>query len=120
MKHRSNWIKFIHVTGIIALILGIIDPLEGSVVVALGSGLVALSTSLRKDRHHKLFFICFLMIAVGVALLFYFSSLGGFGGRSSLSWWWAALLIPYPAGWLITMGLLILGSGRAPHRVANT
>lgn len=108
MKKKINWPRVIYIAGVVALIAGSIDPLEGSVVIAAGSGLLALSTWLSHDRHWKYFFISMLMIAVGVFFLFYFSSLGGFGGESTLSWWWGTLILPYPIGWLWAIILLIV------------
>jgi ABC-type multidrug transport system permease subunit len=52
------------------------------------------------------------MITVGVIFLFYLSSLGGFGGNSSLSWWWGLLILPYPIGWLMDVIMLIIRAYR--------
>jgi hypothetical protein len=60
------------------------------------------------DRHRQVFLASFIMVAFGVFFLFYFSSLGGFGASSKLSWWWSALLIPYPVGWLLAVVLIII------------
>ena len=108
MKQKIRWIKVLYIIGIVAMIIGALDPLEGSVVILAGSAFISLSTFLSKDRHRKIFLISFLMIVIGVILLFYLSSLGGFGGKSSLSWWWGLLILPYPIGWLLTMTLLII------------
>ena len=103
-----KWIRITYIIGIIALIAGAIDPLEGSVIIVGGSALIALSTQLTHDRHRRIFLITSVMITMGVCFMFYFSSLGGFGGTSTLSWWWATLIIPYPIGWLINIILLIV------------
>ena len=103
-----KWIRITYIIGIIALIAGAIDPLEGSVIIAVGSALIALSTHLAHDRNRRIFLITSIMIITGVCFMFYFSSLGGFGGASTLSWWWCLLILPYPIGWLITVILLII------------
>ena len=108
MKEKTNWKKLAFITGVVALVAGAFDPLEGSVVILIGSALLAVSTWLTKDRHHKLFLTSFIMILIGVCFLFYLSSLGGFGGQSTLSWWWGTLILPYPIGWLIAIVLLII------------
>lgn len=108
MKTKSKWGRIIYIVGIIALIIGIADPLEGSVVIAVGSLLVAISTSLTRDRHRKIFLISMVLILTGVFSLFYLSSRGGFGGSSELSWWWGLLIAPYPAGWLVAIVTLII------------
>ena len=90
-----------------AVIVGAIDPLEGSVIIGIGSALLALSTHLTKDRYRRIFLAAFIMIVFGVSFMFYFSSLGGFGRTASLSWWWGTLILPYPIGWLAIIILLI-------------
>ena len=96
------------VSGVVAIIVGAIDPLEGSVIIVAGSALLALSTYLTHDRHHKIFLASLIMIALGVGYMFYTSSLGGFGGPDNLSFWWALPILPYPIGWLISIILLIV------------
>lgn len=117
MKNQINWIRIIYITGIAALIIGALDPMEGSVVIAAGSLLIAVTTYLKRDPHWKIFGIAFIMIVIGVFFLFYLSSLGGFGGNSGLSWWWGILVLPYPVGWLMAIILLIT---RAFKKKAHT
>jgi len=107
MKNKVKWTSIIHIIGVIALIIGVVDPLEGSVVIMFGSALLALSAYVTSDRHSKIFTVSLIMIVVGVAFLFYFSSLGGFGGTSTLSWWWGLLILPFPIGWLTIIIVLI-------------
>jgi hypothetical protein len=116
MKKKTNWTRIIYIIGVIALIIGVLDPLEGSVVIAAGSVLIALSTFLLHDRHWKIFLASLLMIGFGIFFLFYFSSLGGFGGKSTLSWWWGILILPYPIGWLISIILLIVRAVKKPKQ----
>lgn len=105
---KIKWTRVIYITGVVALIIGLIDPLEGSIVIAAGSVLIALATWLAHDRHRKLFLLSTILIAIGVAFMFYLSSLGGFGGSSKLSWWWGLLVLPYPIGWIMAIVLLIV------------
>ena len=93
--------RYLFVTGIIMLVIGAIDPLEGSILIMIGSLLLAWSAYKRRDSQWKFFMITFLLITIGVGFLFFFSWLGGFGGNSALSWWWALLILPYPIGWLM-------------------
>lgn len=108
MNEKMKWTRIIYIIGIISLVAGAVEPLEGSVLVALGSALIALSTHLTNDRNRRIFLTTFIMIIAGVGFMFYFSSLGGFGGESKLSWWWGILILPYPIGWLINIILLIM------------
>jgi hypothetical protein len=116
MEKNKKWTRVVWIIGIVALIIGSIDPLEGSVVIAAGSGLMALAAFYKDDRHWKIFLATFIMIVIGVVLLFAISSFGGFGGNSSLSWWWGLLIVPYPVGWLTNIILLIIRAVKKPAK----
>ncbi|NVO19504.1 MAG: hypothetical protein HXX13_07375 [Bacteroidetes bacterium] len=116
MKKRLEWKGVVHILGVVLIVIGTVDPLEGSVLIAAGSGLLALTTWLRRDRNWKLFLLAFIMIVEGVSAMFYFSDLGGFGGKSSLSWWWSSLIVPYPIGWILVITLLILRAVRKRNK----
>jgi len=116
MKKKTKWVHIIYIIGVIALVIGILDPLEGSVVIVAGSILVALSTTLTHDRYRKIFLASLIMIVFGVFFLFYFSSLGGFGGKSTLSWWWGTLTLPYPFGWIMSIVTLIIRAVKKPKQ----
>jgi hypothetical protein len=107
MNSNTNmiWSRVLKVVGIIAMVLGSLDPMEGSVLILPGSGLVALGVYLgRKDRPIILYWTSvFILIAVGVGALFALSAAGGIGGRSGHSMWWGLLILPYPAGWLMAL-----------------
>ena len=116
MKTKAKWAYIVYIIGVIALILGAIDPLEGSIVITAGSVLIALSTCITHDRHWKIFMASLIMIVIGVFFLFYFSSLGGFGGTSTLSWWWGTLILSYPLGWLMSIITLIVRAVNKPKQ----
>ncbi len=107
MKNKTNWIRIFYIAGIVLLIIGVVDPLEGSVVILAGSLLIALTTYLAQKKYWEIFLLSFILITAGVFFMFYFSSLGGFGEKSMLSWWWGLLILPYPIGWIITILTLI-------------
>lgn len=119
MKEKPKWVRIIYTIGVIALLIGVFDPLEGSVVIAAGSAFIALSTYQTKDWHWRIFLTSLIMIVIGVFFLFYFSSLGGFGGKSTLSWWWGTLILPYPLGWLMSIITLIIRATNKSKREAN-
>jgi hypothetical protein len=108
MHLNSQWTRFVYILGIVSLLIGVIDPMEGSVLVLAGSAAITFSTFLNKDAYFKIFLVSFIMIAFGVFFLFYLSSIGGFAGGSSLSWWMGLLILPYPVGWLLTITMIIL------------
>jgi hypothetical protein len=98
-------LKSIYITGILFLILGALDPMELSVIIATGALLTSLAAYLRLDPQKKLFYITSSMIIFGVTMLWIVSSMGGFNPQKE--WWWLVILAPYPLGWLIQVGLLI-------------
>jgi len=93
------------------MLVGTLDPLEGSVLILLGSGLVALGMFLGpKERRTILYWTwVFLLIAVGVGAMFALSAIGGIGGKSGHSMWWGVLMLPYPAGWLMALAGGVVG-----------
>jgi hypothetical protein len=103
------------------MVFGVLDPMEGSVVILVGSGLVALGTWL--GHHDKALATyrtwLFGIIAFGVIALFVLSAMGGFGGETGRSLWWGLVLLPYPVGWLLSMANLIVRLiDRVRHRHA--
>jgi lipopolysaccharide export LptBFGC system permease protein LptF len=108
MNKKIDLNRIDYITGIVAILLGTIDPLEGSVLIVAGTALITFSLFRKKDKHFKIFLTALFMIIIGVFFLFYLSSLGGIGGNSDLSWWWGLLIIPYPLGWILSITMLIL------------
>ena len=101
-------LQVVYRTGIVMLLLGILDPLEGSVVIVVGSSLVAIAAwNLHKPYRYWLL-VAWLMVVSGVAYLFFISSLGGFLGNTGRSWVWGLPILPYPLGWLLSVVVLIL------------
>jgi len=103
MPTRRRWSRILVVVGLVAALLGAIDPLEGSLVILPGTGLVAFAAWLGNSRHRRLLYWSFALVAVGVGVLFGLSAVGGVGGSTGRSMWWAILLLPYPAGWVMTV-----------------
>jgi hypothetical protein len=91
------------------MVVGALDPLEGSVIILAGSGLLALGTWLGQQEKGLVVYRAWLfgMIAFGVIALFALSAAGGFGGKSGRSMWWGLVLLPYPVGWLLGIANLI-------------
>lgn len=116
MKKTVNWPRFIFHIGVVTLLLGALDPLEGSIIVILGSFLLAFATYKTQDRHRTYFLTISLLIFSGVVAMVILSILGGFGGTSMLSWWWSLFILPYPIGWLWAVSLLIIRKIRKTHR----
>jgi hypothetical protein len=98
------WSRLLVIVGLVAMVMGAIDPLEGSLVILPGTALVALGARVGKSRHRALVRWALVLVAVGVGALWWLSALGGFGPSSGRSYWWALVLLPYPVGWI--MGLV--------------
>lgn len=106
---KSWWSRLLSAVGAFAFVFGAVDPLEGSVVILGGSVLLLAGEILRvgERRRLALWTSVFVLTAVGVAMMFFLSSLGGLGGDRGKSWWWGLLILPYPAGWLLGVGALV-------------
>jgi NO-binding membrane sensor protein with MHYT domain len=85
------------------LLLGALDPMEGSVVIAVGAVLAAWVAARAASRQRRLLLRAAVLVVVGVAALFGMSALGGIGGDSGRSYWWALLFLPYPVGWTMAL-----------------
>jgi len=48
MKKKINWVRITYLIGVVALIAGALDPLEGSVAIVAGNIALAFSTFLSK------------------------------------------------------------------------
>jgi len=96
--------RILVISGLVLMLIGAIDPLEGSLVILPGSGMIALGAFLGRIRRRALLTWAFVLIAIGVGVMFAMSAVGGFGGSTGRSMWWALVVVPYPVGWV--MGLV--------------
>ncbi len=116
MNARKFCSQVLVVVGLVAMLLGAFDPLEGSLLILPGSGLVALGALLGKNPQRRLFGAALVLLAVGVGAMFGLSAVGGVGGRSGHSMWWLLTVVPYPVGWLMGLGGVLALVGRGWHR----
>ena len=96
-RSLSRWLVIV---GLVLMVLGALDPLEGSVVIFGGSILAAVG-AFRSRTRYRLPVIASVLIAVGVGALFGMSALGGVGGNTGRSIWWLLLCTPYAIGWIL-------------------
>jgi hypothetical protein len=101
MDKRTRWWRILAGIGLAGMILGLLDPLEGSVVILAGIALVTLGAWIGRTRSRKLISWACGLVLVGVGMLFYLSSRGGVGGDTGRSAWLLLLCLPYPAGWIL-------------------
>lgn len=104
MDKPGRWARILVIVGLVAIAIGVLDPLEGSLVILPGAALIALGAWLGKSRHRVLLYWAVVLVAVGVGALWGLSALGGVGGDTGRSMWWLLVLLPYPIGWI--MGLV--------------
>lgn len=101
MSQTKSWSRILGIAGFVAMLVGAIDPLEGSVVILAGVGLAALGAFIGKSRHRRLLYWAFGLTAAGVGAMFGLSVIGGVGGVTGRSIWWALTVAPYPVGWIL-------------------
>lgn len=107
MYTAHTWSRILVIAGLIGMLVGAIDPLEGCVVVLAGIAAAALGAYLGQTRHRRFLYSGLAAVVCGVAAMIILSQLGGIGGRSGHSLWWGLLIVPYPVGWLL--GLIGVG-----------
>src|SRR5687767_2433120 len=110
---RRTWSRRLVIAGLTAMVIGALDPLEGTFVIWLASVLVVTGVMLSHGRYRNMLYGAFLLITAGVLSLWTMSAIGGIGGNTGRSVWWALILIPYPAGWLLDLivGIRMLREG---------
>jgi hypothetical protein len=103
MDKRTRWARILVIVGLALMAIGLIDPLEGSMIILPGIAVVAVAAFLGKAQRRKLLLGAFGLAAAGIAAMWILSSKGGFGETSGLSVWWASTMLPYPVGWFIAL-----------------
>jgi len=94
--------------GLVLMLVGGLDPLEGSLAILVGSGLAALGANLGHSPRRAVLTAAMALVALGIAGMIVLSLLGGIGGRSELSPWWGILLVPYVAGLILDVAGIAL------------
>lgn len=95
---RTHWLIVI---GLIGLLGGAVDPLEGSIVILVASALVALGTHRMRSRHRLLAIWGLVLLLLGFAAMWTLTAIGGVGGSTGHSAWWATLVAPFVVGWVM-------------------
>jgi len=100
MTKTRTWPRVLAIVGLAGMLLGAIDPLEGSPIVLVGGTLAALAALLGKATHRRLLYWALGLVAVGVGAMWGLSAVGGVGGSTGRSMWWGLLVLPYGIGWI--------------------
>jgi hypothetical protein len=122
MNKQNIWSRILISVGAAGMLIGAVDPLEGSLLILPGSGLVLLGTFLSGERRALIdWCLVFGLIAFGVAAMFVITAFGGLGGTTGHSMWWALLMVPYPIGWVIgivSLATRLINNFRRSHAPA--
>jgi hypothetical protein len=98
---RILWSRILVILGLFGMLVGALDPLEGSVIILPSAGIAAVGALVGHTARRKLLYAAFVLIAVGVCTMLLYS----FIGRSGV---WAAMIVPYPIGWILGVVASIL------------
>jgi hypothetical protein len=114
MFQRSFWPRILVILGSLGMLIGALDPLEGSGIILIGSALMVLGTLLDPNTtsHHWFGYrlMVFVLVGIGVGAMWVLSAVGGIGGGSGHTMWWGLLILPYLIGW--SMGICGPGNPR--------
>jgi hypothetical protein len=108
MNSPIVWARALLIFGLTGMIIGAVHPLEDSLLILVGVGLVALAALLGKSRYRVVLCWAFALVVFGVTTMSALSRFGGVGGDTTRSFWWAVSILPYVVGWLVglTAGFL--------------
>ena len=101
MHPDGRWSRPLVVAGLAAILLGTVDPLEGSIVILAGIALAALGAFLARSPLRNRMYLALALAVVGIGAMWGLSAVGGFGGQSGRSTWWALTIAPYPVAWAL-------------------
>lgn len=79
MTGRTAWTRPLLIIGTLGLVVGTIDPLEGSVLIVAGVALITLAAFLGGSRHRRLLASSLVILGAGVAGMWIISGYGGVG-----------------------------------------
>lgn len=101
---REKWTQVLAVPGGLAVLIGGVDPLEGSILILIGTALLAGAALVaRADRGVLAARGTHLALAAfGFAAVWILTIGGGVGGSAGRSMAWAALGLPLAAAWSLS------------------
>ena len=110
MTIQSRWWRALFAVGIVAFVGGIVDPMEGSLVILAASVITLGALFLGHAERSATAYWMWVAVGmvVGVGALWGLSSVGGIGGNSGRSAWWGLSMLPYPVAWVAGMRWLVV------------
>ena len=97
-RHRAMMI-----VGAVALAVGALDPLEGSLILLPACVLVALAARWAGSRYERLSNVGLAVFFVGFVAMWAITAIGGVGGSTGRSAWWALPAVLVVPGWLLVV-----------------
>lgn len=101
MASGRSWARTLTIAGLVLMVVGILDPLEGSIAILAGCAAGFAGAAMARNPHSGLLLRALVLMAAGISVMIGFSVMGGIGGETGRPLWWAAALLPYPAGWVL-------------------
>lgn len=120
VNRRTLWSRGLMIAGLVGMLVGAIDPLEGSPIIVVGAALAALGAGIGRSRRRAILAWGFALVGVGVAAMFVLSWFGGVAGDSGRSAWWLLVLAPYPIGWVASLVGAVLALLESCERARRT
>src|SRR6478672_11688661 len=103
MDTRYQYARVLLVAGLAVLLIGMVDPLEGSIFTLIGVGVLAIASLLSGSRYANLLTWAVWFISAGISVMILLSWMGGVGGTSGHSAGWLVLVLPYPIGLVLAL-----------------
>jgi len=106
MKKKINWTRTLFTVGVIALFVGIFNPMGWYIIVTAGAVMITLAALAEQDRHRYIYLASTFLVIIGSLLIYYMSLLGSYEVQGE--WWWNLMVLPYPIGWIVIMAMLLI------------
>jgi uncharacterized membrane protein len=98
-----GWRQALVLAGTVAFLVGLVDPLEGFVLILAGGALVTYESFRAGSRWRKVLGYGLALVVAGSIAMLGLTAIGGVGGDTGPSMWWALLALPYPIGALVLL-----------------
>lgn len=107
------------IPGVIAMLYGMLDPLNHAWISAAGCLLITLGVFISHNKYRKIFALALFFILFGVFFIEYFSMPDTYVGSGGMPWWQVLFILPYGLGWIAFVVLLIVSMCER-HRPLST
>jgi hypothetical protein len=98
-----GWRQALVLAGAVAFVVGLVDPMEGFVLILAGGGIVTYEAFRSGSRWRKVLGYGLGLAVAGSIVMVVLTLMGGVGGSTDYSAWWALIALPYPIGGLVLL-----------------